>query len=99
MTGTFLVNIYFFSAKDLSEHGILLKKRENIGIKHYNDPNAFIEYSNTMDNVYENIDDYKSNRKRKILIVFDDMIADIVWKVQKTKYFTCFYCSVLFCFS
>ena len=65
MTGTFLVNIYFFSAKDLSEHGILLKKRENIGIKHYNDPNAFIEYSNTMDNVYENIDDYKSNRKEK----------------------------------
>ena len=49
-----------------------------MGIKHYNDPNAFIEYSNTMDNVYENIDDYKSNRKRKILIVFDDMIADIV---------------------
>ena len=49
-----------------------------MGIKHYNDPNAFIEYSNTMDDVYENIDDYKSNRKRKILIVFDDMIADIV---------------------
>ena len=70
-----------------------------MGIKHYNDPNAFIEYSNTMDDVYENIDDYKSNRKRKILIVFDDMIADIVWKVPKTKYFTCFYCSLLFCFS
>ena len=66
-----------------------------------------------MDDVYENIDDYNSNRKRKILIVFDDMIADImtnkkkvscqnrriVWKVQKTKYFTCFYRSVLFCFS
>ena len=49
-----------------------------MGIKHYNDSNAFIEYSNTMDDVYENIDDYKSNRKRKILIVFDDMIADIV---------------------
>ena len=49
-----------------------------MGIKHYNDPNAFIEYSNTMDDVYENIDDYKSNRNRKILIVFDDMIADIV---------------------
>ena len=49
-----------------------------MGIKHYNDPNAFIEYSNTMDDVYENIDDYKSNRKRKILIAFDDMIADIV---------------------
>ena len=40
--------------------------------------NAFIECSNTMDDVYENIDDYNSKRKRKILIVFDDMIADIM---------------------
>ena len=35
-----------------------MKKQENVGIKHCNDPNAFIECSNTMDNVYENIDDY-----------------------------------------
>ena len=46
-------------------------------MKHYNDPNAFIECSNTMDDVYENIDDYNSNRN-KILIVFYDMIADII---------------------
>ena len=65
-------------AKDLSEHEVLIKKRENAGIKYYNDPNAFIECSNTMDNVYENIDHYNSNRKRKILIIFDDMIADIM---------------------
>ena len=45
---------------------------------HLNDPNAFIECSNTMDNVYENVHEYKSSRKRKILIVFDDMIADII---------------------
>ena len=56
----------------------MIKKRENAGIKYYNDPNAFIECSNTMDNVYENIDHYNSNRKRKILIIFDDMIADIM---------------------
>ena len=56
----------------------MIKKRENAGIKYYNDPNAFIKYSNTMDNVYENIDHYNSNRKRKILIIFDDMIADIM---------------------
>ena len=53
-----------------------MKKREDAGIKHLNDSNAFIEYSNTMDDVYENIDDYNPSRKRKILIVFDDMIAD-----------------------
>ena len=68
--------IYLY-AKDLSEHEILIKKRGNAGIEHYNDPNAFIECSNTMGNVDENIDDYNSNRKTKILIVFDDMIADI----------------------
>ena len=47
-------------------------------VKHVNDLNAFTECSNTMDDVYENIDDYNPNRKRKILIVFDDMIADIM---------------------
>ena len=40
----------------------------------------FIEYSNTVDDVYNNIDDYNLKRKRKVLIVFDDMIADIMTK-------------------
>ena len=67
-------------ARDLSEpkYEYLIKKREDVGIKHVNNPNAFIECSNTMDDVYENIHDYNSSRKRKILIVFDDMIADIM---------------------
>ena len=67
-------------AKDLSEpkYEFLIKKRQDAGIKHLNDLNAFIESSNTMDNVYENIDDYNTNRERKVLIVFDDMIADIM---------------------
>ena len=71
--------IYLY-ARDLNEpkYKILIKKREDAGIKHLNDPNAFIECSNTMDDVYENIHDYNSSRKRKILIVFDDMIADIM---------------------
>ena len=56
----------------------ITKERKNAGIKHYNDPNAFIKCSNSMDDVYENIDYYKTNSKRKILIVFDDMIADIM---------------------
>ena len=66
--------------KDLSEHKyeFLIKKCEDAGIKHSNDLNAFIECSNTMDNVYENIDEYNPNRQRKILIVFYDMIADIM---------------------
>ena len=69
--------IYLY-AKDLSEpkYKFLLKKCEDVGIKYCNNPNAFIECSNRMDDVYENIDDYNPNRKRKILIVFDEMIAD-----------------------
>ena len=67
-------------AKDLSEpkYEFLIKKQQDAGIKHLNDLNAFIESSNTMDNVYENIDDYNTNKERKVLIVFDDMIADIM---------------------
>ena len=69
----------FLYARDLNKpkFKILIKKLEDAGIKHLNDPNAFIEYSNTMDDVYENINDYNSSRKRRILIAFDDMITDI----------------------
>ena len=69
--------IYLY-AKDLSEpkYEFLIKKHEDVEIKYCNDPNAFTECSNTMDDVYENIDDYNPNRQKKFLIVFDDMIAD-----------------------
>ena len=75
----FIEKIYLY-AKDLDEpkYQFLIKKRKNAGIKNFNDPSAFIEYSNTMVDVYNNIDDYNLKRKRKILIVFDDMIADIM---------------------
>ena len=56
----------------------LIKKRQHAGIKHLNHPNAFIECSNTIDVLYENIKDYNRIRKRKKLIVFDEMIADIM---------------------
>ena len=56
----------------------MIKKREDAGIKNVNDPTAFIEYWNSMDDVYDNIYDYNPKRKRKVLIVFDDMIADIM---------------------
>ena len=73
-----IYKIYLY-AKDLSvpKYELLFKKRKDAGIKHLNDSNAFIECFNTMDDVFENIDDYNLSRKRKVLIVFDDMIADI----------------------
>ena len=71
--------IYLY-AKDLNEpmYEYLIKKRENVGTKHYNDPTAFFECSNTMDDGYENIVNYNPKRDKKILIVFEDMIADIM---------------------
>ena len=56
----------------------MINKRESIGIKHFNDPKAFIEYSNDMHDVYNNINDYNPDKENKILIVFDDMIADMI---------------------
>ena len=71
--------IYLY-AKDLTEpkYEFFINNRKNAGIKHFNDSTAFIEYSNDMDDVFTNIDDYNKKRKRKVLIVFDDMIADIM---------------------
>ena len=64
-------------ARDLSEpkYECLIKKREDTGIKYLNNPNASIECSNTMDDVYKNINDYNPIRKRKKIILFDDMIV------------------------
>ena len=45
------------------KYKILIKKRKDAGIKHLNDPNAFIECSTTMDDVYEKIHDYNLRRK------------------------------------
>ena len=56
----------------------LINKREGVGIDHFDDPKAFIEYSNDMRDVYKNINYYNPNKENKILIVFDDMIADII---------------------
>ena len=71
--------IYLY-AKDLSKpkYEYLIKKPENAGIRHLNDPNAFIKCFNKMDDVYENINDYNPSRKKIMLIVFDDMIPDVM---------------------
>ena len=56
----------------------MIKNRENVGLKHFNDPNAFIKCSNKMDDAYEKINDYNPKRKIEIWVVFDNMIADIM---------------------
>ena len=71
--------IYLY-AKDPYEakYQYLINKREGVGINHFNDPKAFIEYSNDMQDVYKNIDYYNVDKEREILIVFDDMMADMI---------------------
>ena len=71
--------IYLY-AKDPYEqkYQYLINKRENVGLNHFNDPKACIEYSNDMQDVYKNIEDYNPIKKRKVLIIFDDMIADMI---------------------
>ena len=74
-----LRKIYLY-AKDLSEskYEFLIKKRQDAGIKHFNDPKVLIECSNTMDDAYEDTGDYNTTRKGKSLVAFDDMIVDIM---------------------
>ena len=71
--------IYLY-AKDPYEakYQYLINIREKVGLKHFNDPKAFIEYSDDMQDVYKNIDEYNIGKERKILIVFDDMIANMI---------------------
>ena len=56
----------------------MIKKGEQAGIKNSKDKNAFIEYSNSMDDIYDDIEDYNTKRKRKVLIVFHDMISHVM---------------------
>ena len=71
--------IYLY-AKDPYEkkYQYLINKREKVGLNHFSDPKAFMEYSNDMHDVYKNIKDYNPIRKRKVLIIFDEMIADMI---------------------
>ena len=77
--------IYLY-AKDTDEkkYQYLINKREQAGIKNLNDPHAFIEYSNDMNDVLDDINNYNKNRNKKVLIIFDDMIDDIM-KSEKVK--------------
>ena len=75
--------IYLYE-NDLYEakYQYLINKREGVGINHFNDPKAFIECSNDMCDVYKNTDEYNIDKEHKILIVFYDMIADIIKNIK-----------------
>ena len=71
--------IYLYARDSYEEkYQYLMNKREKVGLNHFDDPKAFMEYSNDMQDVNKNIEDYNPGKTRKILIVFDDMIADMI---------------------
>ena len=76
------INKIYLYSKDPYEAkckiSILINKSECVGIDHFNDGKAFIGYSNDMQDVYKNIDEYNHDKENNILIVFDDMIADMI---------------------
>ena len=61
-----------------AKYQVLINKRESTGLENFNDPKAFIVYSNNMQDVFKNIEECNIGKERQILIVFDDMIADLI---------------------
>ena len=91
--------------KDLEEpkYKLLIDKRERAGINFNNDPTAFIEYSNSMDDTLSNIEDYNKKRKRKVLIIFDDMISHVMLdkkaqQILKDLFIRCRKLNISLCF-
>ena len=74
------INKIYLHAKDPYEakYQYLINKIERVGINHFNDPKVFIEYSNDMRDVYKNVNYYNLDKENKILMVFDDMITDMI---------------------
>ena len=60
-----------------SKYQLLINGREKVGIKTLKNPKAFIDYSQTIEDIYENLEDYNPTKKRIVLKVFDDIIADM----------------------
>ena len=80
------INKIYLYAKDPYEakYHYLINVREKAGLNHYDDPKDFMDYSNNMQDVYKNIEEYNPGKNRNVLIVFDDMIADMI-NNKKTK--------------
>ena len=83
----------YLYAKDLYEakYQLLINKKESTGLKYLNDSKTFIEYSNNLDDIYKNIKEYNPNKKQKILIVFNDIVADMLSKKKLNPILTKFF--------
>ena len=100
-----IIDKIYLYGKDLEEpkYQFLIDKRGKAGLKSLKDQNAFIEHSNTMDDIYDDINDYNKKRKRKVLIVFDDMISHVMsykkaQQVLKELFIRCTKLNISMCF-
>ena len=89
--------IYLY-AKDSYEakYQLLINKRKSTSLKYLNNSKAFIEYSNDMDDIYKNIEECNLNKKQKMLIVFDDMIADMLSNKRPNPIVTELYIRIIY---
>ena len=94
-----IIDKIYLCAKDLEEpkYQLLINKREKAGINFNNDPNTFTEYSNSMNDILSNIEDYNKKRKREVLIIFDDMISQ-AQQVLKDLFIRCRKLNTSLCF-
>ena len=100
-----IIEKIYLDAKNLEEpkYQFLIEKREKAGLKNLNDKNAFIEHSSKMNGISKNIEDYNKMRKRKVLIVFDDMISHVMsnkkaQEVLKELFIRCRKLNISLCF-
>ena len=103
--GSSIIDKIYLYAKDLEEpkYQLLIKKREQAGTKNLEDPAAFIEYINNMDDIYGDLEDYNKKRKKKVLIFFDDMISHVMsnketQQVLKELFIRCRKLNISLCF-
>ena len=70
--------LYAKNTKYEAKYQLLISKRAITGLNHFNDSKVFTEHRKKMVDIYKNIEDYNPNKTRKIIIVFDDMIPDML---------------------
>ena len=70
-----------------AKYQLLINKRKSTGLKNFNDSKVFIKYLKDMD-MYKNIGEYNLNKKQKILIVLDDLIADMLSNKKSSRIVT-----------
>ena len=71
-------NIYLYVKNPFkSKYHLLINEKEKVGIKKLKYPKAFIDYLQTVDDAHQNLENYNLRKKKRVLIVFDDMITDI----------------------